>query len=193
MDTKGVEFDPRMHEPVMQVESEEHPDNTIVQELRAGYFLGDKVMRAALVSVASNASIPAPSVLAAKEEAEKQKLEAENHKLEAERLKREAEDQKIEAENQRRQAEQEKLEAEQQRLEAEQEKLLAMKAKLEADKARLEAEKQKSSDGAPVTAQAKETTAPTTAAPLTPPPKKTKAEIEADTRGVYDLGDLDDV
>lgn len=105
MDTKGVEFDPRLHEPVMQVDSADHPDNTIVQELRAGYFLGEKVMRAALVSVASNPSIPAPSVVAAREEAEKQKLEAEKQKEEAARAKAESERLKQEAAKQRQESE----------------------------------------------------------------------------------------
>ena len=110
MDTKGVEFDPRLHEPVMQVDSADHPDNTIVQELRAGYFLGDKVMRAALVSVASNPNIPAPSVVAAREEAEKQKLEEERQRAEAEKARAEAERLKVEAEKRREEAEAKALE-----------------------------------------------------------------------------------
>lgn len=54
----GVLFDPRYHEPVQQIETEEHPDQTIMHELRGGYILGDKVIRPALVNVALNNSVP---------------------------------------------------------------------------------------------------------------------------------------
>ncbi len=47
----GEQFDPLMHEAVLRAESDEHPDNTIVQELRRGYFLKDKVIRPSMVKV----------------------------------------------------------------------------------------------------------------------------------------------
>ena len=47
----GEQFDPLKHEAVLRAESEEHPDNTIVQELRRGYFLKDKVIRPSMVKV----------------------------------------------------------------------------------------------------------------------------------------------
>jgi molecular chaperone GrpE len=50
----GELFDPRFHEPVQQIETTEHPDGTVIQELRKGYMLNDKVVRPALVNVASN-------------------------------------------------------------------------------------------------------------------------------------------
>jgi molecular chaperone GrpE len=52
--TEGQIFDPKFHEPVQQIETNEHPDGAIVQELRGGYILNDKVVRPALVNVASN-------------------------------------------------------------------------------------------------------------------------------------------
>ncbi|NOX97595.1 MAG: nucleotide exchange factor GrpE [Nitrospirae bacterium] len=47
----GKEFNPREHEAVMQVESENHPDNTIIEANLAGYRLKDKVIRPAMVKV----------------------------------------------------------------------------------------------------------------------------------------------
>lgn len=55
--TGGVIFDPRYHEPVQQIETTEHPDQSIMHELRGGYMLGDRVLRPALVNVASNSSM----------------------------------------------------------------------------------------------------------------------------------------
>ncbi len=48
----GEEFDPNKHEAVMQVESDEHEENIIVEELRKGYALKDKVIRPSMVKVA---------------------------------------------------------------------------------------------------------------------------------------------
>ena len=38
----------------MQTSTSEHPENTIVNELQKGYKLGDKVLRPALVNVATS-------------------------------------------------------------------------------------------------------------------------------------------
>lgn len=61
IDTRAVLFDPYFHEPVQQIETTEHPDGTVVNELRAGYALGEKVIRPALVNVASN-NTPEPVI-----------------------------------------------------------------------------------------------------------------------------------
>ena len=52
IDTKDKEFDPTMHEAVMQTPTSEYPENTIIAELQKGYKLGDKVLRPSLVNVA---------------------------------------------------------------------------------------------------------------------------------------------
>ena len=49
---EGEEFDPNMHEAVMQTPTNDKPDNTIIAELQKGYKLGDKVLRPTLVNVA---------------------------------------------------------------------------------------------------------------------------------------------
>ncbi len=45
-------FDPRLHEPVQQIETDEIPEGHVVHELRRGYSFRDKVIRPALVNVA---------------------------------------------------------------------------------------------------------------------------------------------
>lgn len=49
----GEEFDPNFHEAVMQTPTSEHPEHTIIAELQKGYKLGDRVLRPALVNVAT--------------------------------------------------------------------------------------------------------------------------------------------
>lgn len=48
----GSPFDPKLHEAVGEEESSEHPEDTVVSELRRGYRLRDRVVRPALVKVA---------------------------------------------------------------------------------------------------------------------------------------------
>lgn len=52
IESVGQEFDPNLHEAVMQVESDDYPANTCVEELQKGYRLKDKVIRPAMVKVA---------------------------------------------------------------------------------------------------------------------------------------------
>jgi molecular chaperone GrpE len=54
IETEGKQFDPNLHEAVMQTPSEEVEDQTILQELQKGYMLEDRIIRAALVNVAIN-------------------------------------------------------------------------------------------------------------------------------------------
>ena len=50
----GTRFDPRQHEAVASVPGTEHPDGSIVGELRRGYRLRERVLRPALVAVAAS-------------------------------------------------------------------------------------------------------------------------------------------
>jgi molecular chaperone GrpE len=56
MEVIGIPFDPKFHEPVQEVETNEFPDGAVMQELRRGYIMKDKVIRPSLVNVASNSS-----------------------------------------------------------------------------------------------------------------------------------------
>lgn len=51
----NVAFDPVLHEAVTSVPSEEHPEGTIIEVIKAGYELQGKVIRPALVVVATKA------------------------------------------------------------------------------------------------------------------------------------------
>lgn len=55
IDTEGKEFDPNFHDAVMQTPNNDVPEHTILNELQKGYKLGDKVLRPALVNVATSA------------------------------------------------------------------------------------------------------------------------------------------
>lgn len=50
----GEEFDPRHHEALGSVEREDMPDQHVAEEIRRGYRLRDKLLRPALVRVATN-------------------------------------------------------------------------------------------------------------------------------------------
>ncbi len=52
IETTDKEFDPALHEAVMQTPTSEYPENVIISELQKGYKLGDKVLRPSLVNVA---------------------------------------------------------------------------------------------------------------------------------------------
>jgi len=52
IDGQGDEFDPNIHEAVMTVDSDEYDSGTVVEVLRKGYMLGERVIRPALVKVA---------------------------------------------------------------------------------------------------------------------------------------------
>ena len=53
MRPEGTEFDPNLHEAVMRQPTDEHPEGTVLEELVRGYFLGDRVLRHAMVKVAA--------------------------------------------------------------------------------------------------------------------------------------------
>ena len=51
---KGQPFNPQWHEAIMQEETTDYPDGTVVEEMRRGYQLADRVLRPSMVRVASN-------------------------------------------------------------------------------------------------------------------------------------------
>jgi molecular chaperone GrpE len=52
IDALGKPFDPNFHEAVMREESDEHPENTVVNELQKGYLVHDRLLRPSMVVVA---------------------------------------------------------------------------------------------------------------------------------------------
>lgn len=51
IETVGLEFDPNLHNAVMQVESEEYESGIVAQELQKGYTYRDTVVRHSMVAV----------------------------------------------------------------------------------------------------------------------------------------------
>ena len=49
----GEQFDPNLHEAVMHVDDDSFGDNTVAQELRAGYIYKETVVRHSMVKVAN--------------------------------------------------------------------------------------------------------------------------------------------
>lgn len=56
VETIGIAFDPHMHEALGSVETLEYPDHQVIEEIRRGYKLRDKLLRPALVKIATNAA-----------------------------------------------------------------------------------------------------------------------------------------
>jgi molecular chaperone GrpE len=53
MKALGEEFDPHIHEALMKEETKDYPSGTIIDVVQEGYWIGDKVLRPALVRVAA--------------------------------------------------------------------------------------------------------------------------------------------
>ncbi len=53
MDVIGQPFNPEFHQAIMQVESDEHEEGVIVEEVQKGYIMKEKVLRPAMVKVSS--------------------------------------------------------------------------------------------------------------------------------------------
>ncbi|MGC1309496.1 MAG: nucleotide exchange factor GrpE [Phormidesmis sp.] len=53
MRSEGQEFDPNLHEAVMREPTDQYPEGTVIDELVRGYVLGERVLRHAMVKVAT--------------------------------------------------------------------------------------------------------------------------------------------
>ena len=51
IDTKNKKFDPNIHQAMSEIEDEKAEAGTVLQEIQAGYMLGERLLRPALVSV----------------------------------------------------------------------------------------------------------------------------------------------
>jgi molecular chaperone GrpE len=54
VETVGAQFDPRVHEALESVERHDLPDQQIIDEVRRGYRIKERLLRPALVRIASN-------------------------------------------------------------------------------------------------------------------------------------------
>jgi molecular chaperone GrpE len=51
IEVKEKKFDPNFHQAMSEIEDENKDQGTILHEIQAGYMLGDRLLRPALVSV----------------------------------------------------------------------------------------------------------------------------------------------
>lgn len=59
IDAKGQKFDPHRHQAMFEVPDPSVPEGTVVQVVQAGYAIGDRVLRPAMVGVAKGANAAA--------------------------------------------------------------------------------------------------------------------------------------
>lgn len=75
VEAMGKRFDPNLHEVMTQLESEEHEENTVMQEYSKGYTLNGRILCSAKVVISKK-----PSDASSKKEEEKEKKESTNKK-----------------------------------------------------------------------------------------------------------------
>ena len=56
IDTKNKKFDPNLHQAMSEIEDEKEETGTILLEMQAGYMLGDRLLRPALVGVSKKST-----------------------------------------------------------------------------------------------------------------------------------------
>ncbi len=56
VETVGTQFDPRIHEALGSIETSEHPDHQVMEEIRRGYKIRERLLRPAMVKIASNSA-----------------------------------------------------------------------------------------------------------------------------------------
>ena len=52
----GAQFDPRIHEALGSIETTEFPDHQVLEEIRRGYKIRERLLRPAMVRIAANAA-----------------------------------------------------------------------------------------------------------------------------------------
>jgi molecular chaperone GrpE len=53
LNPEGEKFDPNFHQAIFEVPNPDLPANTVVQVMQAGYAIGDRVLRPAMVGVSN--------------------------------------------------------------------------------------------------------------------------------------------
>jgi len=56
VDSVGAQFDPRIHEALGSIETSEFPDHQVLEEIRRGYKIRERLLRPAMVRIATNAA-----------------------------------------------------------------------------------------------------------------------------------------
>ena len=61
IEAQGQKFDPHKHQAMFEVPDPSAPEGTVVQVVQAGYSIGERVLRPAMVGVAKGGPKTAPS------------------------------------------------------------------------------------------------------------------------------------
>ena len=72
VDAVGQLFDPAYHQAMGQLESDEHPVNTVIQQMQKGYQLNDRLLRPAFVMLAK-----APAIVEIEDEDSSEEIDEE--------------------------------------------------------------------------------------------------------------------
>lgn len=70
LESEGQPFDPNFHQAVLQEETGDHPENTVIKEMQKGYTLHDRLVRPAMVVVSKALSNDTSSQASARESAD---------------------------------------------------------------------------------------------------------------------------
>jgi molecular chaperone GrpE len=65
LDPQGQKFDPNRHQAMFEMEDPSVPSGTVVQVMQAGYTIGERVLRPALVAVSKGGPKAAPAAASA--------------------------------------------------------------------------------------------------------------------------------
>ncbi len=61
LEPQGQKFDPNRHQAMFEVEDASVPNGTVVQVMQAGYTIGERVLRPALVAVSKGGPKATPA------------------------------------------------------------------------------------------------------------------------------------
>lgn len=53
IESLGKPFDPHLHEAVLEIETLDHPEGTVMEEVKKGYLIKEKLLKPSMVKVAS--------------------------------------------------------------------------------------------------------------------------------------------
>jgi molecular chaperone GrpE len=57
VESVGAQFDPRIHEALGSIETAEFPDHQVLEEIRRGYRIRERLLRPAMVKIAVNKAV----------------------------------------------------------------------------------------------------------------------------------------
>jgi molecular chaperone GrpE len=76
IEAKGEKFDPGLHQAMYEVDTADAAPGSVAEEVQAGYVIGERVLRPALVAVAKRAAQPEPEKADAAAEEPEEKTES---------------------------------------------------------------------------------------------------------------------